>query len=462
MCVRGDQQRDGVDYQSADLYSPTLKAAEARLLTAIGAEHGCKIYKTDTSQAFLYGDMGDDKVYIRPPPWWPEEIPEGHVLQLLKSIYGTKQAARRWHVHISGWMESNGYPAVNSEKTIFMKRVDDDFIIHGLFVDDMMHIPTNESLWKEFIDKYSKDFDITGGMLMDSFLGMEVEQSEGKIRLHLDKYITDIVDEFSKFSAKIGAKPVRPRSVPSQPGLLLTRDDCPISPDPIKQKFYRSMIAKLQFAATWIRFDISFSVAQLARFCASAGPTHWDALRRLIGYLAGCPSLKLTYRKRSSRSNGLVGFADADWANSLTRHSTTGNLFLYNGTPISWRSKLQKTIALSTAEAEYYSASRAAIEVIYLRYLLSGMGFAPAGYTPVYEDNTACIEWSNNIISGRERAKHIDIRKHFAHEAIQNGHLRLLRVSTTQQLADIFTKSIHPTPWVNCLSSILGGKWVPS
>jgi hypothetical protein len=157
-----------------------------------------------------------------------------------------------------------------------------------------------------------------------------------------------------------------------------------------------------------------------------------------------------------------VGFADADWANSLTRHSTTGNHFLYNGTIISWRSKLQKTIALSTAEAEYYSASRATVEVIYLRQLLSAMAFTPAGYTPVYEDNTACIEWSNNIICGRERAKHIDIRKHFAHEAIQLGYLRLLRVSTTQQLADIFTKSIHPDPWATCLSSILDGKWVPS
>jgi hypothetical protein len=94
MCVQGDQQRGRIDNQSADVYSPTLKATEARLLTAIGAEHGCKIYKTDTSQAFLYGDMGDDKVYIRPPAWWQEEIPEGHVLQLLKSIYGTKQAAR--------------------------------------------------------------------------------------------------------------------------------------------------------------------------------------------------------------------------------------------------------------------------------------------------------------------------------------------------------------------------------
>ncbi len=95
------------------------------------------------------------------------------------------------------------------------------------------------------------------------------------------------------------------------------------------------------------------------------------------------------------------------------------------------------------------------------------MGFAPADYTPVYEDNNACIEWSKNIIGGRECAKHIDSRKHFAHEAIQDGHLRLLRVSTTQQLADNFTKSIHihqehPTQWGNCLESILGGKWVPS
>jgi hypothetical protein len=132
-----------------------LKATEARLLTALAAEHGCKIYKTDTSQAFLFGDMADDKVYVRLPKWWPEIIPDCHVLQLLKSIYGTKQAARGWHVHIARWMEANGYPAVISEKTIFMKRVNDDFIIHGLFVDDMMHIPTNDALREEFMDKYS-------------------------------------------------------------------------------------------------------------------------------------------------------------------------------------------------------------------------------------------------------------------------------------------------------------------
>ncbi len=62
--------------------------------------------------------------------------------------------ARRWHLRISEWMETNGYPAVNSEKTIFMKQDGDDFIIHGLFVDDMMHVPTCDRIWKEFLDKY--------------------------------------------------------------------------------------------------------------------------------------------------------------------------------------------------------------------------------------------------------------------------------------------------------------------
>ncbi len=93
-----------------------------------------------------------------------------------------------------------------------------------------------------------------------------------------------------------------------------------------------------------------------------------------------------------------------------------------------WKTKLQKSVSLSTAEAEYYAALLTAIDVIYLpsRTLLRGMGFLSEGYTPVSEDNNACIEWSNKVIGGRERAKHIDIRKHFAHEVSQSGQPRLI------------------------------------
>jgi hypothetical protein len=97
---------------------------------------------------------------------------------------------------------------------------------------------------------------------------------------------------------------------------------------------------------------------------------------------------------------------------------------LYNKAPIMWKSKMQKTTALSTAEAEYYSASTAGTEILYLRALLERLGIAQKAPTPVYEDNTASIEWGNNVICGRERAKHIDIRKHFAHEVIRNARPR--------------------------------------
>jgi hypothetical protein len=116
-------------------------------------------------------------------------------------------------------------------------------------------------------------------------------------------------------------------------------------------------------------------------------------------YLEGKPSFKLTYRKRSALSNGLSGYCDSDLGQQRI------NLFLYNRAPVSWKSKLHKTIALSTAEAECYPASTAAVEVIYLRYLRESMKLAQPTCTPVHEHSSMCIEWGNSVIGGRERAK---------------------------------------------------------
>jgi hypothetical protein len=139
-------------------------------------------------------------------------------------------------------------------------------------------------------------------------------------------------------------------------------------------------------------------------------------------------NLQLQYPKTPTIRTGLDGYCDSDWANHETpgRGCPTGNLFRYtdNGCPISSKSKLQKTISLSTAEAEYYSASTSTTEGIWLRDIIRALGFARPGATSLFEDKTGCIEWVtwNNVIGGREsrmRAKHIDIRKHYAYEAIQ-------------------------------------------
>jgi hypothetical protein len=449
LCAMGNQQVAGVHFNESDLYAPVLKAHEVRLLVAIAAQRGATMYKYDTSQAFLYGDV-DEELYARAPDWWPELVPEGHCLRLRKNIYGTRQAARAWHLRLSTWMEENEYLPVNNEKTIFMKWEGQEFILIGVFVDDFSAIPTTQKLKIEFETLYAKEFDMTGGTPMESFLGLEVEQGNDGISLHLDTYIQELIDEYRLIHRKF----IKPKTVPMSPGVVLDSTDCPELPDPVKQKLFRSMVAKVQFAAYWTRFDISYPAAQLARFCASAGPSHWAALTHLIGYLIHRPSLKIKYWK--GVGGGLDGFADSDWGNSVSRKSTTGLVARYNRTPILWRSRMQKTVALSSAESEYYSASEMAVEMIYLRNLLDNMRFAAGDNTTVFEDNTACIEWSNHIMGGRERAKHIDIRKHFAHEAVQNGHIRLIKIPTEFQLADLLTKGLNRRKFERCLYSLLG------
>jgi hypothetical protein len=114
LCVMGNLQRAGVHYQLGELYIPIMKAAEVRLFMALAAKHGLTVFQPDTKQAFLNGDIGDEKIYISAPDWWPEQVPDRHALILMKSMYRTLQAARQWQVWISTWMEDHGYAAVNS------------------------------------------------------------------------------------------------------------------------------------------------------------------------------------------------------------------------------------------------------------------------------------------------------------------------------------------------------------
>ncbi len=166
-----------------------------------------------------------------------------------------------------------------------MKRENGEWIMHGSFVDDMIHAFISEELKKKSIKEYKRDFEITREDIMASFLGMEVEKDEKSIKLHLDTHVQEILDEYTPTIKKL----LKPKQVPMQPGVVLEHDDCPETPDPREQKIYRSFSARLHFAGAWVRRDISYPASQLARFCASAGPTHWAALHHLMGYLEAKP-----------------------------------------------------------------------------------------------------------------------------------------------------------------------------
>ena len=149
-----------------------------------------------------------------------------------------------------------------------------------------------------------------------------------------------------------GTKMIRPKTTPMPPGNVLTSAYVPEMPDKKRQEFDRSIPERPQFAATWVRFDMSYKVGQYTRFCASAGSSHFAALHHLMEYLERHPSFKLDCHNGPTKAKDLDDFYDADWGTSDNRRSITGNIFRYNGAPIAWKSKLPKSVTLSTAEMD--------------------------------------------------------------------------------------------------------------
>ena len=146
----------------------------------------------------------------------------------------------------------------------------------------------------EFMAKNSRDFEINGGELMNTFLGLQVDHGNDEIHMHMDTYVHNVLDEYKTFARKTP----RPKKLPIAPNYQLpasaANDQELMDKDP---KFFRSLVMKLQYVATWVRFDISFTVSQLASHVTTPGPAHWAALHHLMEYLDCCPSFKLVYRR---------------------------------------------------------------------------------------------------------------------------------------------------------------------
>lgn len=157
------------------------------------------------------------------------------------------------------------------------------------------------------------------------------------------------------------------------------------------------------------------------------------------------------------RPNILWGFVDSDWAGCPdSRRSTSGYALMLNGAAISWKSKRQSVVALSTAEAEFIAASSMVQEVIYARRLLEKLGFPQTDPTLIYEDNSTCIKWAGGAVGGSDRAKHIDLREHFVHEAQEKRVLQLEPVDSVDNVADLLTKPLLKAVFLPLRQRLMG------
>ena len=208
----------------------------------------------------------------------------------------------------------------------------------------------------------------------------------------------------------------------------------------VDQQLYQSAIESLLYLSISTRPDITYAVSTLSRFSSNPTQQHWTALKRVMCYLKGTTNFGINYSKNGSQD--CICYSDADWAGDVNdRKSTSGYLFQISGGAVTWSTKKQSCVTLSTTEAEYIALASAAQEAVWLRQLTTDLGYSSETATIIYEDNQSAISMTKNP-QFHGKAKHIAIKYHFIREQVSNGTVKLQYCPIREMIADMFTKAL--------------------
>jgi len=357
---------------------------------------------------------------------------------LLQSLYGLMQASRVWNETIDKHMKGMGFKAADTDPCVYTRGEGDDECVVCLYVDDMLIASRKKNVIASVKAGIAQKFRIKDLGRARFILGIAIDYKMENKTLSINQraYTQSIIKKFGQENAK-------PCLSPLEPGVQLTKADGPENEDDrvkMRSKPYRSLVGSLMYLACGTRPDIAIAVAKLSRFLENPGQKHWDAGIRVVRYLLKTKDLGITYSGQLGMQ--LEAYSDADWAgNRDNRRSVSGMMLMLCGAPVVWRSVFQKTVALSSTEAEYMALSECVKEVVWMRLLLKNIGADQDGPTKLYEDNQGAMALAKNV-GYQARTKHIDIRFHFIRENITSGEVELKYVDSKNQLADFLTKGL--------------------
>ena len=430
LVAQGCSQREGIDYD--ETFSPVVRFESVRTVIAFAVSKGMKIHQMDVKTAFLNGELNEE-VFMSQPQGFVEKGKESFVCCLRRSIYGLKQSPRCWNTALDSHMKSMKFVQTNGDPCLYVSS--DGAVIVAVYVDDLMITGITEEKIQEVKRAIGGRFEVKDLGELHYFLAVKVVQdlNAGTVWLGQPTYAQNAVQQFNLENAKT-------RRTPLEASIKLTKgDETSILFD---QELYQSAVGKLLYLSTRTRPDIAYAVNTVAKFTAYPTEQHWKAVKHIFRYLAGTINFGLKYSKTEQAE--CIGFSDADWGGDTDdRKSTSGYLFKVTGGPVSWRSKKQSCVALSTAEAEYMSLTLATQEAIWINRLLGELKLQKEPLEPVtvYEDNQSAICMTKNP-QFHGRSKHVDIKYHFVRDEVKKGTINIQYCRSENMIADMLTKSL--------------------
>ncbi|KMQ86248.1 retrovirus-related pol polyprotein from transposon tnt 1-94 [Lasius niger] len=452
--AKGYAQQYGKDFH--ETYAPVARLASIRSTIAFAAKSGMHIRQYDVATAYLNGEL-DEEVHMEVPDRMEEILEhivrtEGNKNQVAikatamlnglatgdkvclmnKALYGLKQAGRAWNKRLDRELRALGAKPTNRDPCVYVRHRKEILIII-IYVDDMLVMCRDPEEITRFGREMANLFEVKDLGDLKRCLGMDFSRSDEGIFVNQRTYIKDILLRFRMSDCNavstpldIGMKLVR--------GAVWSTDDGEKPP-------YRELVGCLLYLSLATRPDIAHAASALNQFNDCFNETHWGAAKRILRYLKGTSDQGILY---SHRNDSLAGYVDANWGRSTDdRRSFTGYAFIMNGGTVAWDSRKQRTVALSTTEAEYMALSEAAKEAVHLQCFLLELGAIDAGPVKLFNDNVSAQRLAINPVF-HARTKHIDIRHQFVREVVESGQVVLGHVASDEMPADVLTKALRP------------------
>ncbi len=387
---------------------------------------------------------------------------KSHVCRVEKPIYGMAQAGRRWQRSIFPWLLEqleHGFTQSESDTCVFIKRRGKDLLLVGCYVDDLFTLYSDDgpdSLYHEFTTALVKRWKVEDESEINDILNVEITREGNKVVLrqtnYIEKLVADHLPEGVPHSFHANQAPADTDLAQIVADILTAKSDPAFSEsiDPKLRVRFQSLVGALLYCSVNTRPDVAYAVGMLCRVLAYPNDDLYARAERVLFYLYRHRHVGLTY-EASPSSPSLYGMSDSDWA---TKHSTSGWVFMYNSAAVSWGSKKQKSVALSSCEAEIMASSEAAKEAVYLDRFVSELGYGNGQPVSLATDNQAARNLAYNP-EHHDRTKHIERRHFFIRELVEELKIIVPYVKTDENLADFLTKPLAPKIFFPLLDAIM-------
>ena len=376
-----------------------------------------------------------------PPEGYTKAKP-GQVCKLQRSLYGLKQASRQWNLELTKFLQSKGFVQSKSDYSLFSRNTTGLLTFVLVYVDDLLITGSDVLGIKQLKQDLHHAFTIKDLGLARYFLGLKICRSSTGTFLNQRKYVLDILSD----TGLTGAKPAK---FPLPKALRLSIDTGHVLPNP---EPYRRIIGRLLYL-TLTRPDISYAVQHLSQFLQHPTDSHYSAAMHVLRYLKGTPNKGLFYLVTNNLN--IVAYSDVDWGTcKMSSKSLTGYCVFLGNSLISWKTKKQKTVAKSSAEAEYRAMSATTSKLEWIAHLLQDLHLPLHLPVLLHFDNRAAQHIAENPVF-HERTKCLNIDCHYTRDKLLEGFLQTVHVSSQEQLADLMTKPLSEHQH-NYLSSTLG------